>query len=244
MASYRLPPDPSKASSYELWRKDAVIWQKLTGLAKPKQGLALQYSCTGNDRIHEAVTNIEPEKVECEDGFKNILEVLDKLFKVDEKDSEMKAYHEFESIRRGDSQTIADFINQFDALLNKTKSHGNQMSENLLALKLMRAANLTNSQQLLIKASTEDITYTTVKATMKRTFGESTGVSDSIKSSSREGIVIKSEPTLQSSHTCGACVCKDHKSHQSKDSDKEDSDEAGEEVLYGRYSRNDKSKYN
>ena len=114
--------------------------------------------------------------MECDNGFKNVLEVLDGLFKVDEKDAEMKAYNDFETIQRREDQTIADFINQFDSLLNKTKTHGNIMSDNLLAIKLMRGANLTKSQSEIIKACTVNIDYTTIKATMKRTFGESTGI--------------------------------------------------------------------
>ena len=240
MPSFKLPPDPSSSNSYVLWRKDALIWQKLTGVAKAKQGLALQYACRGNARIHEAVTNIDDARVECDDGFKNVLAVLDALFKLDEKDEEMKAYQEFETARREDGQTIADFINQFDELYKKTKDHGNVMTENLLALKLMRAANLTNTQQLIIKASTVDINYTTVKQTMKRTFGESTGFSDNINTSGSDGRIIKSEQTLQSSHSCGACNCNDDKDDQNKGSHQsgEFQDNLGEKVLYGKYGKN------
>ena len=226
--SFKLPPDPSLAKSYDLWRKDALIWKKLTDTAEAKQGLALQYACRGTQRVHEAVVNIETAKVECAAGFNNVLDVLDKLFKVDKKEAEMKTYNEFEYIRRGDSQTIADFINQFDALLAKTKSYGNVMSENLLASKLMKAANLTRSQQQIIKASTEDITYTNVMATMKRTFGESTGIGEGVTDNEdMEGPVIKKEPTLQASHKylCD-CVPKNQRNHQAQE-------ESCDEVLYG-----------
>ena len=90
-----------------------MIWQKLTDVAKGKQGLALQYACKANTRVHEAVVGIESDKVECDDGFENVLKVLGGVFKVDKKEAEMKAYHQFETISRGEDQTVADFINEF-----------------------------------------------------------------------------------------------------------------------------------
>ena len=232
MASMKLPPDPSTAKSYSLWKKDAQIWEKLTDVAKGKRGLALQFACQGNLRIKEAVVNIEDDKVDCDDGFKNVLEVLDGLLKVDDKEAEMIEYQAFETIRREDSQTIADFINEFDGLVNKTKARGNVMSENLLALKVMRAANLTKSQQQTIRASTAKLEYKEVKSTMKRMFGESTDIK---APGSMAEQMIKAEPILQSSHRekSSHCACNNSKeSHQSGNFDG-DGEEGGEEILYG-----------
>ena len=96
MSGFKLPPDPSTAGSYTLWRKDVIIWKKLTDIAADKRGLALQYACRSKDstnrsnRIHEAMVNIPEEEVECPEGFDNVLKVLDQLFKIDEKDAELK----------------------------------------------------------------------------------------------------------------------------------------------------------
>jgi transposase InsO family protein len=233
MSAFKLPSDPSDAPSYSLWRKDAEIWKKLTDVTKAKQGLALQYACRSNEMIHEAVANIESEKVECSDGFKNVMEVLDGLFKTDEQDAEMKAYHDFETIQRGQEQTFADYINQFDSVLNKTKKHNNIMSDNLIAVKLMRGANLTKSQMEIIKASNAKIDYTTVKATMKRMFGESTGISTYRNT---ETPFIKTEPTFQTSRNGKMCVCKEGHQLESFDED--------EEVLHGSYRSQDKYRGN
>ena len=144
-----------------------------------------------------------------------VLEVLGELFKTDAKDAEMKAYLEFGTITRKDGQTVADFINQYDRFLNKIKMHGNVMSTNLLALKLMRAANLTNGQQQIIKASTAQIEYEEVKKTMKRTFGESTGISTNILKENLPDKPVKTEPALQASHrSCpyeyACCSCQEN----------------------------------
>ena len=127
---YESPTDPSTAQDYRLWRKDALIWQKLTDVPKAKQGLCLQYACKANARIHEAVLDIESVKVECEEGFQNVLEILDFLFQQDEKDEEIKIYHQFETISRSEDQTIADYLIKFDSLWKKTKMYGNTMNDN------------------------------------------------------------------------------------------------------------------
>ena len=106
MASFKLPPDPASATSYELWKKDAEVWQQLTDVAEEKQGLALQYACRGDKRIHEAVMAVDPVQVKCNEGFQNVVAALDTLFKIDKKDSELQAYNRLETMRRGDDQTV------------------------------------------------------------------------------------------------------------------------------------------
>ena len=113
---FKLPTDPSTAENYSLWRKKILIWQKLTDVPLCKQGLTLQYACKGNSRIQEAVLNMANENVECQDGFVNVLNVLDKILKCDPKDEELNFYQQFETINRKDNQTIIDFIDEFDSL--------------------------------------------------------------------------------------------------------------------------------
>ena len=75
MSSLKLPPDPSAATSYELWKKDAKVWQELTDVALEKQGFALQYACRGDPQVHEAVMAVKKTKVKGKKGFNNIMSV-------------------------------------------------------------------------------------------------------------------------------------------------------------------------
>ena len=144
------PPDPSAASSYKLWRKDVLIWKKLTDLAADKKGLTLQYACRTNERMHKVVVDIPEDQVECTEGVDNVLKVLDTLFKTDQMEAELKTYQEFMNIQKNDDQTVADFINKFEACLKKIKEYGNVISDNILVEQLIRATNLTESQQQII----------------------------------------------------------------------------------------------
>ena len=176
MTIISLPSDPASTENYSLWKKDAIIWSKLTDLSKSKQGLALQYSCKINPRVHEAVVNINPAEVECNEGFNNVMNVLDELFKVDSREEELKDYYNFENLKRKERQTIADYINEFEFLLKKFQKHGNSLSTNLLGFKLLKSANLTKTQCEIIKACSLNTDYESIKATMKKTFGESTSI--------------------------------------------------------------------
>ena len=173
---FDLPTDPSTAENYNLWRKDVVIWQKLTCVPKAKQGLALQYACKSNIQIHEAIVSIDTNQVEGDNGFNYVLKVLDTLHNYDENFEEVKLYDRFQGLKREDGQPVADILNQFDFLLKKLLNYGNKFNDTTLAEKLMKAVNLTATQREIIKASTIKFDYASVKATIKRTFPNMTEI--------------------------------------------------------------------
>ena len=115
----------------------------------------------------------------------------------------------------------------------------------------MRAANLTNNQQQTIKAATVDINYNNIKATMKRTFGESTGIE---LVSNTELPNIKVEPIFRSSHdgalnqTASNCICGGqgqggHQTENSVDCNTTDEIFYGDHRNRGRYNRQGNSNY-
>ena len=174
---FDLPADPSTAENYHLWRKDAVIWKKLTSLPREKQGLALQYTCKLNPSIQEAVLNIDTSIVECDQGFNNVLMVLDEYHNFNEEADLINTYEKFRKIVRADGQDICDFIAEFDNLKKKFESHGNTTVDHQMAHKLLRATKLTTTQMEIIKAVTVDFTYAYVKESLRRTFQNWTEIS-------------------------------------------------------------------
>ena len=218
MSSNKYPEDPSTASNYKLWRKDVLIWKKLSSIEANKQGLALQYVCKGNEEVHEAVTNIPDEQVECAEGFNNVLAVIDKLFNVDKRDQEKKECSDFDSLIKDERQTMANFVNLFDSLYNKTKAHGNSMSDNMLVTKLIKAANLTKSQKQMIDLVYPKGKYEDVKTALKNMFGETMSAS----------ATVKTEPSSSTYIARKKCECQES---QQSDTSSEDSSE--NEIMYG-----------
>ena len=79
MSSLKLPPEPTENINYTLWRKDVVVWTKLTDTVKANRGRALQFACRNKKRLHEDVLDIDDAQVDCEEGLENVLKVLDNL---------------------------------------------------------------------------------------------------------------------------------------------------------------------
>ena len=171
--SMKLPPEPTE--NYQLWRKGIAVWCKLTDTVKEKRGLALQYACRNNKKLHEAVLNIDEDLVEGEAGLANVLKVLDALHNVDKIESAVECYEKFNSLRRKENQKVADLIIQFETLAQRTKDYGNNISEDLLAYKLLKASNLSETDERIVKAATTEFTLENIKKTLKRTYGETTG---------------------------------------------------------------------
>lgn len=185
-----LPPEPPTSDNYALWRKDIELWKKLTDTAVAKQGLALQYACRTNKKIHEGVLNIDSEQVDCAEGINNVLKVLDELHNMDQKETALQCFQEFEALRRKDDETVPDFITRFKASVNKTKKNGNTFSDDLLAFKLLKTSNLPDTDQRIIRASATEFTFAGVEKILRRTYADST----------YDAVPIKVEPTY--------CVCK------------------------------------
>ena len=171
----QFPQDPSTATNYKLWRKDVLIWKKLTNIEENKKGLALQYVCRGSERIHEAVTDIPTENVECSEGFDNVLTVIDELLKIDQRDIEMRECSEFNTLTKEEDQTMAYFIDLFDSKYCKIKEHGNSLSNNMLIDKLFKAAHLTKTEEQMINLVYPEATYEDVKKALKHMFGGNYG---------------------------------------------------------------------
>ena len=172
MSSIELPPPPS--NNYILWRKDIELWKKLTDTPRTKMGYALQYACRKEERIHEAVLNIPENLVDGENGINNVLKVLDALHVKDKREAAWEYYNNFISLKRKINQSVANFILEFEASYEKVKSFGNQLSEDYLPIKLLQAANLSEVEERIVKASTLEFNFCNVKDTLKRMFGEST----------------------------------------------------------------------
>ena len=142
-----------------------------------KHGLALQYVCKSDIRIHEIVTNIDSCDVDCNEGFQTVLKTLDEIFNYNENKEEIKAYDKFLILKREEGEAVGDFIIKFDFFVNKLQRYGNNFNENQLADKLMKASNLTATKTEIVKAFTPNMDYVSVKATMKRIYPDTTEVS-------------------------------------------------------------------
>ena len=188
---FKAPPALSKCVSYETWLKEIKIWQKFTNLAKGKQGPAIFLTLEG--RAREAVLELDVDIISDDTGVENILKHLNKLYLKDKTQSAYEAYEKFEKFKRPSDMSMTDFINEFERLKSKTKQYGTEMSTDILAYRLLKSANLSESHEQLAKATISDLTYECMKTQLKKIFGDVTaeGIDASFSSN------IKVEPVYE-----------------------------------------------
>ena len=79
--------------------------------------------------------------------------------------SEFEIYEKFESYTRVSGHSLSDHCDEFDRQCRKVKINGTYLSEHILALKLLKSANLSDSR--IIKASISDINYNIMRKQLK-----------------------------------------------------------------------------
>ena len=199
MASHNIksPPALSKSSSYETWVKELKIWQLFTDLPLTKQGPAIFLTLEGKAR--EAVLELDVEKLSSQDGVKNVLEKLDSLYAQDKIQVAYEAYDNFEKFQREDGVSMKDFLIEFERRLSKTKSYGTVMSEDILAYRLLRSANLPESQQQLARATISELTYQSMKTQLLKIFGDKSKVA--AESGSCQEVKVEKDALVSSDDT-------------------------------------------
>ena len=155
--SIKAPPALSKSISYETWLKEIEIWKLYTDTPVEKQGPAIFLTLEGKAR--EAVLELDIKDISGADGCKNIVAKLDTLYLKDKAQVAYEAYDKFEQFQRAPEMTMKDFIIEFERLHCKTKSHGVTMSDDILAYRLLKSANISNEHQQLARATMGDLKY-------------------------------------------------------------------------------------
>ena len=142
-------PTLLKAKNYQDWLKLIKNWRKFTDLSKERQGPAIVLSLE-NEAL-DAVLELEEEQISSENGVDVIINRLDRIYKKDETLENYRALEAFETFKRPNNMKICEYLSQFEKLYNKTKSYGTQMSDNLLAYRLLKSANLPELHEQMVK---------------------------------------------------------------------------------------------
>ena len=190
-ANQKAPPIFEKGADYVKWIKKLKIWLKLTSLEAAKQGPAVLFALF--DEAQDAVLELEESKIAAATGVANIIECLDKLYLKDKTQTAFDALEAFESYQRPADLSINEFCNEFEKRYNKTKSYGTTMSDDVLAYRLLKSANLPESQQQLAKATIDELKYDNMKTQLKKIHGCKSNTVGTIKEESIEPLVVEDE---------------------------------------------------
>ena len=160
MALCNTPPSFNKdTDNYSKWKKKLDIWLNITDIAKVKRGglIILRLDDETQEKVLE---NIASEEISSEEGAKKVVDQLDTIFKEDASLTAFECYEAFETYSRPHSASIKDYLDEFQKRLKKvqTKS-GTTLGDAVLAYRLLRSANLSESDTKLVRATTDEMTY-------------------------------------------------------------------------------------
>ena len=207
MAMRLNPPDLSKCRTYERYRQELKAWQEVTDIPKTKQGIAIALSLpqdSGESGIREKVFDeIELKDLKKENGLEILINFLDKTLGKDDLSDSLEKFEDFEDYCHGQNETILDYISRFDQKYNRLKKLGMELPSAIVAFKLLRRANITRDERLLVLTGMDyterDKLYEQAKTSLKKFKGEQTNVAGSssgTNNSSGSNVAVKLEPAF------------------------------------------------
>ena len=180
------PPFDAKTDDYQKWKRKFDLWQSITDVTKVKQGplLVLRLDDDTQDTIMEHVPAADIKK---EDGIDKVINQLGQMFKKDESVEAFELYEEMESYRRPANMPISTYCSEFHKRWSKVKASGTTLSESVLAFRLLKSANLCESDEQLVKVTISKMDYESMAKQLKR-------VVNNIATPESAGPRIKEEP--------------------------------------------------
>ena len=152
MMDWTLPPVLKNGGKYELYRKQILAWTELTDLAKGKQGIVVALSLPEDEtNIKEKVFNEIPlEDLKTDDGLTILLKFLDKLLGKEDSIDSLEKYEDFERFERNAGQSINEYLSSFEWKYKKIENKGMKLPAEVLAFMLIKKANISGDEKLLI----------------------------------------------------------------------------------------------
>ena len=167
---------------YELYKQKLLAWREVTDLSKEKQGVAIALSLPEEDKnkIQEKVFNqIGLDQLKRDDGLDILIQFLDSILLKDELSDSFEKFQEFEEFQRANGQSISEYISTFDSMYRKIEKLDMKLPSHILAFKLLRKANISKEENMLILTGMNNgnkgTLYDEAKASLKKFKGDITG---------------------------------------------------------------------
>ena len=157
--------------NYPFWKREMGFWKEYTELKPEEIGFAILFRIE-DSTAKEAIMNLKVEKIKCAEGYDNIIKCLDDLYEKDKSRSMYEAYSHFENYRRPKGVGVNEFLNEFENRYQRTKAFDIEMSENLLAYRVLLCANISTYYQQMVRISLDKWDYKEMKNKLKSIFSD------------------------------------------------------------------------
>lgn len=171
------PPVLTCAADFRSWKLEVEMWVLGTGIDKKKQAAV----CIGRIKDRNArdrMLRLDKTKLGAESGMTFLLTEMSAFYKEDETQSVFLAIDHFEKFERSPDMGIHEYISEFsarNAQVTEQLGDGPGYHDGTLAYRLIKQANLSEDQKVLIKAAMGKLTkptYETAEEALKRCFGD------------------------------------------------------------------------
>ena len=179
VSQIKAPPVFNEEEDYLNWKNDLEVWKLFTDTEKKKMGPAVYLTLTG--RAREAVRDLKPEDIGKETGLDEIIVKLDAVYLKDENTRAYVASKEFYEFKRASGENFSEFIIKYEHLYHKLTQYKMDLPEGVQAFFLLNAANMTEENEKLARTTAGKLTYSNMKETIMRIFGDPGAVGDEVK---------------------------------------------------------------
>ena len=158
-----------RCDEYSKWKKLYNVWNVVTQAAKKTRGGLIILSLDEETR-DEVLEQITIDDIKGKKSAEKVIHVLDNIFKKDESLTAYNIYEEFETYTRPANCAVSDYCNEFRRKYQKVKATGTELSEPVLAYRLLKSANLNKADVRLIKATVPLMTFDEMSQQLNKTF--------------------------------------------------------------------------
>ena len=174
----KIPIPELSSEGYVSFKKEVLLWDSITGLDKEKRAGAIVLKLPAKAKsvaidmprseLSNGLTRGEGENADTLSGIQRLLEVLDSVYLEDIHKEKFKAYKDIRYFKREKSQSITDFLLEYDRKLRQLNEYGIKLPEEVLAFEVLESANLSPDQESLANATVPQLTYSSMKDQIRK----------------------------------------------------------------------------
>ena len=174
-------PVLSKSKPYDRYKFELALWKSITTVPPNKLGPMVALSLPDDhesmikDKVFEKMDIVQ---LSSDTGYDDLIVLMDSVLLKDSLSDAFEKYNDFEKYSRT-SETVADFIEEFDLKYNRLSRFNIKLPSEILAFKLLIHSNITDEEQMLVKSgidySDKETMYEQTKTSLKKFKSECTG---------------------------------------------------------------------
>ena len=165
---------------YPLFKKKVEAWEILTTLDDSKRGLKLAVTIRCKVISAELFSRLTVTEMNVAGSVKVLIKELDKICLANTVEGVFTAIEKLECFKRGESMSIVKYLDEFTGMkrmVEECMPRGENgakkdCSDSILAYRLMKHANLVESEELMVRAHLTELTSDAIIDVLKRIYGD------------------------------------------------------------------------